>query len=88
MISPNYFLDDYKSAEVQFFLTHQKVKYNVSVTYIVGQTDMYILLIIKGSRFDWTGVCKPLLYRRFYGRRNWENAKKRTYTNNQIPITI
>lgn len=47
---------------------------------------MYILLIIKGSRFDWTGVCKPLLYRRFYGRRNWENAKKRTY--NKIPITI
>lgn len=36
MISPNYFLDDYKSAKVQFFLTHQKVKYNVSVTYIVG----------------------------------------------------
>lgn len=41
---------------------------------------MYILLVIKGSRFDWTGVC------RFYGRRNWENAKKRTY--NKIPITI
>ena len=32
MISPNYFLDDYKSAKVQFFLTHQRVKYNVSVT--------------------------------------------------------
>lgn len=32
MISPNYFLDDYKSAKVQFFLTHQKVKYNVLVT--------------------------------------------------------
>lgn len=47
---------------------------------------MYILLIIKGSRFYWTGVCKPLLYSRFYGRRNWENAKKRTYK--KIPITI
>ena len=32
MISPNYFLDDNWSAKVQFFLIHQKVKYNVSVT--------------------------------------------------------